>query len=73
MLFALDELMTKDRIEIESLKETIENLNSRLSNIEAAISPRGANETNDKEALDNSLEGINRLMFLLKNDLQNGD
>ncbi len=58
---------------IEGMGTEIEKLRHRLSRIESSISPRGANETNDKEALDSSLEGINRLMFLLKNGLQKGD
>ena len=68
-----DEIKTNEQLEIEMLKEQFAKINARLSRIEASISPRGANEKTDKEALDNSLEGINRLMFLLKNGLQKGD
>lgn len=60
-------------VEIELLKEQFAKINSRLSRIELSISARATNETSDDEALDNSLEGINRLMLLLKNGLQKGD
>lgn len=67
------ERKTKVEFEIEMLKEQVEKLNARLARIELSISARATNETSDDEALDNSLEGINRLMLLLKNGLQKGD